>query len=71
MPINCCAGCTDRREGCHGVCERYITQLAQHRAEKKRAQAQMDANSYFNDLQADVADYKRTGSKLSHLKRRR
>ena len=68
MRISCCYRCPDRAEGCHGRCERYQAARAvideQHRIQRIR----QDAESYFSDRTANIMDYKRPGSKKTHLK---
>ena len=36
MTINCCKDCEKRHVGCHGVCQEYISQKAEHDAQRER-----------------------------------
>lgn len=35
MRVGCCYGCTDRKVGCHGTCEKYLS--AKEEIEKENA----------------------------------
>lgn len=43
--IWCCKGCEQRHEACHGHCEKYIQQKAEHERLKARANFKSATNS--------------------------
>lgn len=43
--IKCCKGCTDRHEGCHSTCERYIAEKANVHREYDRTK--WEAEEYY------------------------
>jgi len=47
--ITCCKDCADRVPGCHGTCEKYLKQKAEHDAEKAEAKKKLDVISGLNE----------------------
>ena len=66
--MSCCFNCADRCAGCHGVCDKYKAEQAVREEQRRKQRLQAAANQYFDEKKADIADYKRKGSKLTHMK---
>lgn len=47
MTIKCCMDCADRHVGCHGTCDRYITEKKAQEELRDKIQAQRDFDNIF------------------------
>lgn len=43
MNIKCCKDCKDRKVGCHGQCEKYITEKEEN---ERKAKAHIDTKTF-------------------------
>lgn len=58
--ITCCYKCAERHMGCHGSCERYLAEKAEHETERAKLRAAWQKQNDIDSYQKETA---------SHLKR--
>ena len=52
--ITCCKDCAERIPGCHGTCEKDITQKAEYDAQRAEARKRQDVISGLNEARCNT-----------------
>lgn len=67
--IYCCKDCHDRSPGCHGSCEKYITQKAEYDTLKRQYAEKGMVRQGLEDQKYRVIEkaYKRRGRKIGRV----